>query len=294
MDENPSASVGARAARDDTHGARAAGRMAAVQAAEQSPEAVRCNWDAVDLCGVTINSLTLADVLQAVDVRIAGREPGYICTPNVDHVVLYQTHTQFRDSYGSAFLILPDGVPIIWASHLLGKPLRRKISGSDLIYSLSEHAAREGHSVFFLGATEGVAEEAARVLTERYPGLKVAGCYSPPSDFENDPEENAKVIGLLREAAPDICYVALGTPKQCIWNWKNHKSSGVPVLIGVGGSFDFVTGKQKRAPRAMQRMGLEWLWRLCRDPRRLWRRYLVRDMRFVPLVWRELRKNKSG
>jgi len=291
MDEHPS---GGMTAREDTHGLPAVGKVSAVEAAAHSPEAARDNWDAVTLWGVTINSLTLPDVLQAVDDRIARGEPGYICTPNVDHVVLYQTHAAFRDSYGGAFLILPDGVPLIWASHLLRKPLRRKISGSDLIYSLSEHAARQGHSVFFLGAAEGVAEEAAGVLAARYPGLKVAGWYSPPEGFENDAEENGKVIDLLREAAPDICYVALGTPKQCLWNWQHHKHAGVPVLIGVGGSFDFVTGKQKRAPRLMQWMGLEWLWRLCREPRRLWRRYLVRDMRFVPLVWREFRKNKSG
>jgi len=268
------------------------GLAAGGQSVAAPARAAQGPWDAVELWGMAINSMTLGDVLEAVDDRIARREPGYICTPNVDHVVLYQTHADFRASYRDAFLILPDGVPIIWASRLIGKRLRRKISGSDLIYSLNEHAARKGHTVFFLGAAEGVAEKAATLLAKRYPGLKVAGCYSPPPGFEHDPQENDKVIQLLREAAPDICYVALGTPKQCIWNWRHHRGAGVPVLVGVGGSFDFVTGRQKRAPRWLQSMGLEWFWRLCRDPRRLWRRYLVRDMRFVPLVWREVRKNR--
>ena len=114
----------------------------------------------------------------------------------------------------------------------------------------------------------------------------------PPLAFEKDAEMNAAVTARVREAAPDICYVALGSPKQEVWMLRHFEDVGAPVLIGVGGSFDFVAGLQKRAPRFFQRVGMEWLWRLCHDPLRLWRRYLVRDMKFFALVWREWRKGR--
>ncbi len=245
-----------------------------------------------ELFGMKINSLTLEELFNLIDKRIAEREPGFIVTPNADHIMYYQTDADFREAYHHAFLVLPDGTPLMWASRWLGKPLRQKISGSDLIYWLSEHAAQKGHSIFFLGASEGVAQEAGRRLQKLYPGLKVAGSYSPPLGFEKDTALNEKAARTVQEAAPDICYVALGAPKQDLWNAANFQTVDVPVMIGVGASFDFVTGLQKRAPLWMQKAGLEWSWRLIKEPRRLWRRYLLRDSRFIVLFIREFWKTR--
>ncbi len=247
-------------------------------------------WPSEEMFGLCISNVTLRDVFDAVDRRVDAREPGYIVTPNVDHICMCQDTPLFRRVYQEAFMVLADGMPLVWASRMLGKPLRQKISGSDLVFWLGEHAARKGHRVFYLGAAEGVAEAAAKVLGQRYPGLEVAGVYSPPLGFEEDPVESERAIERVRACAPDICFLALGSPKQEIWAWKNVARTGVPVMIGVGGALDFVTGRQSRAPVFLQKVSLEWLWRLCHHPIRLWRRYLLRDSRFLMLVLRELRR----
>ncbi len=262
-------------------------------AANSKPLCAQGPWRAIELCGCTMNSISLAEVFDAIDERIRHRSPGYIVTPNVDHICSLQEDRIFQEAYRNAFLALPDGTPVMWAARLLGKPLREKISGSDLIYWLSEYASRKGYSIFLLGAAEGVAAEAGRILQQQYPGLKVAGSYSPPMGFDESPAANAEVIRRLTEAQPDICFVALNTPKQDIWDYRNCEASGVPVLLGIGASLDFITGHQKRAPLWMQKSGLEWAYRLCSDPRRLWHRYLVRDSRFLVLLWREFRKKRG-
>ena len=258
------------------------------------PRCARDGLDTISLFGMTINNITLATVFEAVTRQIEAREPGYIITPNVDHVVTFQEDAEFREAYYHSFLVLADGMPVLWSSKLVGKPLKEKISGSDLVYWLSEYAARRGYSVFFFGATEGTAQRAGEVLQEKYPGLKVAGAYSPPMGFDKDPELLAESIQIVRDADPDICYVALGAPKQDLWSYRHHRETGVPVHIGVGISLNFVTGDVKRAPRWMQRNGLEWVWRLFQEPRRLLKRYLVRDMQLLPLLWREFWSSRRG
>ena len=242
----------------------------------------------IDLCGVPIDRLGLRGLLRSVCIQISQRVPGYIVTPNIDHVCLYHTSEEFRDVYRNALLSLPDGTPLLWAGRILNTPLREKLSGSDMIYHLSEFAAKKGFGVYLLGAAEGVADEAARRLAALYPGLVVAGTDSPPLGFEKDPELNDRVVQRVADSNADICFVALGSPKQEVWMRQNSSRSRVPVMIGVGASFDFVAGRVKRAPRWMQRTGLEWFWRLCQEPRRLWRRYLVYDTLFFWLLGRHV------
>lgn len=249
--------------------------------------------DTVDLFGMKITSATLAEVFKAFDDQIAARKFGYAVTPNVDHICKFQDDSQLRAAYRDAFLVLPDSMPLMWASRLCGKPIREKICGSDMIFWLTDHARKKGYKVFLLGADEGIAAEAAVRLRERYPGVNIVGTLSPPKGFEKDPERNAEVIRVLREAAPDICFVALGCPKQDIWAWKHVQECEIPVMLGIGAAVDFAAGRVKRAPQFFQRVGLEWFWRLCCEPTRLWKRYLVDDMRFFVLVWRELRKGRS-
>jgi N-acetylglucosaminyldiphosphoundecaprenol N-acetyl-beta-D-mannosaminyltransferase len=242
----------------------------------------------VDICGVMIDIVSLEDMLLEIQARIAQGVPGYIITPNVDHVCLCQRNPEFRQAYQDAFLSVPDGMPLIWGGRFLGTPLVQRLSGNDIIYSISELAADKGYSVYFLGAAEGVAQEAARRLKELYPALHVAGTHSPPLKFERSAEENAETIERLRVAAPDICFVAVGSPKQEIWMRRHCGECRVPVMIGVGAALDFTSGHKRRAPVALQKMGLEWFWRLCMEPRRLWHRYLVEDMLFFKLLARQL------
>jgi N-acetylglucosaminyldiphosphoundecaprenol N-acetyl-beta-D-mannosaminyltransferase len=261
------------------------------EAVDRFEEAVDCSRRGIDGIGIfnlRIDSLNLAQALRAISIRIAERRPGFIVTPNVDHVCRVQRDPEFCLAYNDAFLSLPDGMPIMWAGRMLGTPFRAKLSGSDMINHLCRFAADNGHSVFFFGASEGVGEEAAAKLRIRHPNLDIAGVYSPPYRFEADKSANAEAVAQLRNAAPDICFIALSSPRQELWMWRHYRKSGIPVMIGVGAGLDFAAGSAVRAPRMFQRVGLEWFWRLCMEPRRLWRRYLVYDMLFFALVWRAL------
>lgn len=245
----------------------------------------------IELFDIRFDNVTFEEVRTRIGDRLALGEPGYVVTPNVDHVCRFQRDAALREAYADAFLVLSDGMPVLWASWLLGKPLCAKVSGSDLVPLLCEFAAQRGHSVFFFGAAEGVAEEAADNLCRRYPDLQVAGVYCPPMGFHEDPAENAKALEMIRSAAPDICFVALGAPKQEIWMRRHCRGMGAKVSLGIGAALDFAAGRRRRAPVWMQNWGLEWLWRLAMEPRRLWRRYLLDDPYFLVLVWREWRKS---
>jgi len=202
----------------------------------------------------------------------------------------------FRRIYREAHAVVADGMPIVWTSRIAGTPLKQRVAGSDMLTELGLWLERKRYRLFFLGAAEGVAEEAKRRLQERFPALMIVGCYSPPFGFESMEEENEKIVAMIREARPDILLVGLGAPKQEKWIYRRYRQYRVPVSIGVGATFDFLAGRIRRAPVWMQKAGLEWMWRLMREPRRLWRRYL-RDVGFVRLMlaeWRKARQFSHG
>ena len=244
----------------------------------------------IELFGVWFSRLYLEEVLRTIASFIEGRRPCYVVTPNVDFLMQARRDHEFQQVLNSADLCLCDSVPIFWVSKLLGTPLKARIAGSDLLPALCEVAARKGYRVYFLGAAPGVAAKAAKVLKGRYPGLQVVGVYSPPMGFSGDQRESEEIIDRIRNAAPDILFVGMGTPKQEFLIHRYKAQLKVPVSIGVGAAFDFTSGVLKRAPVSLQRVGLEWLYRLCQEPRRLWRRYLFRDTPFVAIVfWKWIR-----
>ncbi len=242
----------------------------------------------VNVCDLDIDVVSLEKMLQCLAHRIRQRLPAYVVTPNVDHVCCWHRNIEFRRAYAHAFLVLPDGMPLLWSARLLGTPLGPKLSGSDLIYHIAEFAEQKQFSIFLMGAAPGVADKVAIILKSLFPMLKVAGTYSPPKGFQDDPAQNDLIVSRLKTATPDICLLALSGPLQEIWMYQNHKQCSVPMMIGVGAAFDFVAGTKRRAPRALQRTGLEWFWRLCLEPRRLWRRYLVDDAAFFSLLAHQL------
>lgn len=235
----------------------------------------------VDILKVNIDNLTSSEALTALENLINKRDSHHlIVTPNVDHIVRYQKDHEFRKIYKSATLVFADGVPLIWASKILKTPLKEKISGSDMFPKICELAANKGYSVFFLGGRPGAADKAAAVLKSKFPNLNVCGIYCPPLGFEHNTDESAKIINLITNAKPDILFVGLGSPKQEKWIYYNKELIKVPVSIGIGVSFEFIAGIVKRAPELFQKIGLEWFWRFCMEPRRLWKRYLITDMSF--------------
>ncbi|MDD9149634.1 MULTISPECIES: WecB/TagA/CpsF family glycosyltransferase [unclassified Sporolactobacillus] len=217
----------------------------------------------------------------------------YVVTPNVDHIMRLQTDDEFKKVYDHAALILADGQPIVWGSKLLGQPLKERVSGSDLFPLVCKASVSRQVKLFFLGAREGVARKAADNLSKKFGPLNIVGIYSPPLGFERDDRETRKIIKMINAASPDILFVGVGTPKQEKWIFNNLRQLKVPVSLGIGASFDFEAGIFKRAPHLLQRTGLEWFWRFVHEPRRLFRRYLMTDTRFLFLILDELKKKNS-
>lgn len=244
--------------------------------------------------GINIDNVTLNEACDIIINKAKNKETyDYVVTPNVDHIVKLQHDPLLREIYRNASLILADGMPLIWASKLLGYPLKEKVSGSDIFPQICRIAAQEGLTTFFLGGMPGVAEKAKNVLVKRYPKLSVVGLYSPPFGFEKNEQENKKVIDMIKEASPDILFVGLGCPKQEKWIYKNLQEIKVPISLGTGAAFDFVAGTVKRAPKWMQKSGLEWFWRFSQEPRRLFKRYFIDDMQFIKIVYKEWQIKKN-
>jgi len=233
-----------------------------------------------------VDNLTMAEAIAAIERLIERRDPSLIVTPNAQHIVLLQEPGDFQSAYRAAALVLADSVPLVRVSRLLGVPLKERVAGADVMPALCRIAAEKHYRVFLLGAATGVAEKAADILTAEHANLIVAGIYCPPWGFEADPAATATAVRAVRAAAPDVLFVALGTPKGEVWAWKNLAELNVPATLCVGASFDFIAGVQKRAPRWVQKAGFEWAFRLAHDPRRLWRRYLIGNARFLFLTFR--------
>lgn len=231
-----------------------------------------------------IDNLTMQEALKEIDKLIKERKCAYVVTPNVDHIVQLETNKELQAVYANASLILTDGKPLLWIAKWYGTPIKEKISGSDLFPLLCKMAAEKKYTMYFLGAAEGVAAKAADNLMKRYKGLQVVGTYSPPYGFENDQIEMNKIKTMIRNANPHILIVGLGYPKQEKFIYYNREELGVPISLDLGASFDFEAGNIKRAPKWMADHGLEWLFRITQDPKRMAKRYLVDDRKILSLA----------
>ncbi len=236
----------------------------------------------VHILGIPVHDVTMAETLDAFGQFIEAYTPHQICTVNPEFIMAAQNDLEFKRILNQADLNLPDGIGVIWAARRQGHTLRERVAGSDLIYQLADRAAKTSWRVFLLGAAEGVAEQAALKLRALYPGLNIVGAWAGSPL----PEADDEAVRRIRAAEADIVLVAYGAPKQDKWIDRNLTRTGASVAIGVGGSFDFVVGTQRRAPRWLQRLNLEWLYRLVREPRR-WRRQLA----LPRFVWRVIRNS---
>jgi N-acetylglucosaminyldiphosphoundecaprenol N-acetyl-beta-D-mannosaminyltransferase len=241
----------------------------------------------VNILGVRVSAINMPVALRTIEGWIARQEPHYVCVTGVHGVMESWRDRELQCIHNAAGLVTPDGMPLVWLSRLMGFHQVERVYGPDLMLALCEHSARRGHRQFFYGGAPGVADTLAGRLQSRFPTLQIAGVYSPP--FRPlSPEEDATVIERLDAAQPDIVWVGMSTPKQERWMAAHVGRLRAPVLIGVGAAFDFHAGLKRQAPRWMQRSGLEWLFRLLTEPRRLWRRYLVNNPVFLWLVLLQL------
>jgi len=229
------------------------------------------------ILGTPVDDVNMDEALQRIEAFIkTGRATGrghQIATINADFVVKSLQDAELRRILQEADMATADGMPLVWSARLLGVPLKGRVTGADMVPALAEQAAQKGYSIYFLGAAPGVAEKAAHILQRQYPTLQIAGIASPSAEAvqNGDPA----VIAACKAAKPDILLVAFGNPKQEKWIYRHAQELGIPVMIGVGGTFDFIAGVTKRAPQWMQQSGLEWSYRLLQQPGRLWKRYIT-------------------
>lgn len=289
----------------------------------------------LQLFGYEVDAVRMRQAVDTVLSWIAS--PGdtcrYVVTPNVDHTVMYQEREDLRHAYADAGMVLADGMPVVFASRLLGKPLPERVSGTDLVYSLFETfqqrklqaeqpdgvaeliavgsttstgarnasfgvvgenqrsvddtAAPRELRVFLLGAGPGVGERAAACIGARWPAIEVVGTYSPPMGFEKSQQENFQILRRIAMARPDLLLVGLGAPKQELWVHAHRSEIRATAALCIGAAIDFLAGEKPRAPRWMQRCGLEWFHRLASEPKRLAPRYARDAWLFPRIVWRE-------
>jgi N-acetylglucosaminyldiphosphoundecaprenol N-acetyl-beta-D-mannosaminyltransferase len=215
-----------------------------------------------------------------MEQAITARRRVYACTCPVYTLMQGHEQPEVRAALNGADWVTPDGMPVVWALRWLGARSVGRVYGPDMLLALSAVSARRGFRNYYLGGAPGVAEALAQTLTRRFPGLVAAGTDSPPFRAQTETEE-AAMLQRVDASAADVVWVGLGSPKQDLWMARCRPRLEAPLLVGVGAAFDFFTGRQAQAPAWMQRAGLEWLFRLAHEPRRLWRRYLVYNPKFV-------------
>jgi N-acetylglucosaminyldiphosphoundecaprenol N-acetyl-beta-D-mannosaminyltransferase len=244
----------------------------------------------VEVLGCPVTKLCLEDFVSVAEAFIKSGKPHYLAVVNVAKVVKMRSDRELEESVCAADLIGADGVPLVWASRLLGNPLPGRVNGTDLMYRLLEKANEKGYRIFFFGAKEEVLHRVLKRVRTEYPGVNIAGFHH--GYFT--PEEESGIVSKIRTAHADILFIAFGTPKKELWVKQYLAAMSVPVVHGVGGSFDVLAGVIPRAPLWMQRNGMEWLFRVMQEPRRMWRRYLVTNTLFIMLLVKEWFRYRVG
>jgi N-acetylglucosaminyldiphosphoundecaprenol N-acetyl-beta-D-mannosaminyltransferase len=235
----------------------------------------------VTLSGVALDALTEEQVIAHVLAQVRDGRGGSVMTANLDHLRQYRRDVSLRPLFESATLVVADGMPLVWASRLQGTPLPGRVAGSELVFSLTAKAAGERRRLLLVGGAPGTAERAGEVLERRFPGIQVVGTCFPPFGFETDRAEIAVIADSVRAAVPDLVYVGLPFPKADRLIAELRSTAPGTWFLGLGVSFSFVAGDLRRAPKWMQKLGLEWMHRLAAEPGRLFRRYLLQGIPFA-------------
>ena len=247
------------------------------------------------ILGVDFSNMSFDEACTRIVDMGARREKALIVTPNVDHVVRVHMDPEFAEAVRFSSLRLADGMPIVWLSKLCHYPgLPERVTGADLLPAIAKRSQYKGVSIFLLGGADGVAEKAAQAIILKYDKVSIVGTLAPSMGFENDENECQRIVTAINDVRPDILFVALGSPKQELWAYRYLDALDVGPVLGVGAAFDFMSGTIMRAPKIFQRMGLEWLWRVCLEPRRLLLRYLRSGTYFFYLAFRECLKRLAG
>ena len=238
----------------------------------------------VNILGVQVSSLTNEELLNTIINSITNKQFSQIAITPTNSIVAAYKEKEISEIYNRAEIVLCDGMPVKWASHFLGTPIKERITGLDVLPNLVKLSSEKNFSLFLLGASPGVGHQLAKVITEQYPNVTIAGIYVPPFMKVFSEEENQKMVHAVNASNADIVLVSLTAPKQDIWIAQNRSTLNPAVYIGIGGAFEVMAGLARRSPIWMQNAGLEWLYRFIQEPKRLFRRYFIEAPVFIPLV----------
>lgn len=238
------------------------------------------------LLNTYINNFDMQEALCAIDDIIASGKKSYIVAINVDVIMKIEKDSYLKKITDNADIVLVDGKPLVWISKWHKRPVKEKISGSDLVPQLCRRAVKKGYTIFIIGGKDGVAEKAKDNLEKELPGIKIVGTYAPPLGFYKDKDELNKINEMISKAHPDILITCFGCPKQEKWVYRNYHKYDAKLSICAGATVDFLAGNVNRAPKFMSDHGLEWLYRFIQEPKRLFKRYFVDDIKIIKLIWK--------
>lgn len=236
-----------------------------------------------------VNNLSMKDCLETIDSLVSQDKKSYIVAVNVDVIVKIEDDPYLKKIIDNAELVLVDGKPLQWIAKYQGNPIKEKISGSDLVPLLLKQASDKGQSVFIIGGKDGIAQKAKSNIEKSNPKIKIVGTYAPPLGFEKDQKELDKINVMISDCHPDILIACFGCPKQEKWIYENYLKYEAKLSVCAGATVDFLAGNVKRAPKWISNIGFEWFYRFLQEPKRLFRRYFVDDVRILKLV-RKYRK----
>jgi N-acetylglucosaminyldiphosphoundecaprenol N-acetyl-beta-D-mannosaminyltransferase len=239
--------------------------------------------EVTDILGVQISAITMDDAVQNIERWIDQRQKQYVCICTVNNIISAQDDPAYMELVNNAGMRTPDGMPLVWLSHRAGHTHVTRVYGPDLMLEMCARSSTTGHRHFFYGGGPGVVDELTKNLANRYPGLDIVGKYTPGMLALGE-MESQDTIDMINASGADIVWVGLNSPKQDWWVANHRHLLNAPVLLAVGAAFDFHSGRVRQAPGWMQRNGLEWLFRLTQDPKRLWKRYVFQNSRFIGLL----------
>ena len=249
------------------------------------------NIERFEILGVQFSAINLNDASRVIEDLIEQKKKGYVCVCPVSTILECIRDDHFRRIVNEATLVTPDGMPSVWIGKRRGFKSMERVYGPDLMLAVCDLSRRKGYRHYFYGATDEVLNSLELKLKERFPQLNVCGKFAPPFRPLTE-KEDEEIMKIINQSAPDVLWVGLGSPKQDLWISSHRQTLDVPVMLAVGAAFDFLSGAKPQAPRWMQLSGLEWLFRLCTEPARLWRRYLIGNTQFILLMLKDAIRKK--